>query len=170
MENSSFRNLCLFHTLDGLRDGLSHFSGMSRAAIIYAVRLMIRFMFMIRNIFSMAMNPSSKNSILNPTSGERRHLTYPELFVRGMFNPKRIFNSQGSSLLAEDPTLFFTRCGLLSIIRICVQSAPQNVGLNMRPGFFPMILPLKTLCMQVIPDMFCGTMQRMRFAIILLIK
>lgn len=38
MENSSFRNLCLFHTLDGLRDGLSHFSGMSRAAIIYAVR------------------------------------------------------------------------------------------------------------------------------------
>ncbi|MBW2246797.1 MAG: DNA integrity scanning protein DisA nucleotide-binding domain protein [Deltaproteobacteria bacterium] len=38
MENSSFRHLCLFHTLDGLRDGLSHFSGMSRAAIIYAVR------------------------------------------------------------------------------------------------------------------------------------
>jgi hypothetical protein len=38
MENSSFRHLCLFHTLDGLRDGLSHFSGMSRAAIIYAVK------------------------------------------------------------------------------------------------------------------------------------
>jgi hypothetical protein len=37
MENSSFRNLCLFHTLDGLRGGLSHFSGMSRAAIIFAI-------------------------------------------------------------------------------------------------------------------------------------
>jgi hypothetical protein len=37
MENSYFRNLCLFHTLDGLRDGLSHFSGASRAAVIYAL-------------------------------------------------------------------------------------------------------------------------------------
>jgi hypothetical protein len=38
MDKDSFRNLCLFHTLDGLRDGLSHFSGASRAAVIYAVR------------------------------------------------------------------------------------------------------------------------------------
>jgi len=34
----SFRNLCLFYTLDGLRDGLTHFSGPSRAALIYAVK------------------------------------------------------------------------------------------------------------------------------------
>jgi hypothetical protein len=38
MDKGSSRNLCLFHTLDGLRDGLSHFSGASRAAVIYAVR------------------------------------------------------------------------------------------------------------------------------------
>jgi hypothetical protein len=38
MDKGPFRNLCLFHTLDGLRDGLSHFSGASRAAVIYAVR------------------------------------------------------------------------------------------------------------------------------------
>lgn len=38
MTNISFRNLCLFHTLDGLRDGLSHFSGSSRAALIFAVK------------------------------------------------------------------------------------------------------------------------------------
>ena len=38
MGKDSFRNLYLFHTLDGLRDGLSHFSGASRAAVIYAVR------------------------------------------------------------------------------------------------------------------------------------
>lgn len=38
MTTESFRNLCLFYTLDGLRDGLSHFSGSSRAALIYAVK------------------------------------------------------------------------------------------------------------------------------------
>ncbi len=32
---SSFENICIFHILDGLRDGLSHFSGSSRAALIY---------------------------------------------------------------------------------------------------------------------------------------
>ena len=38
MTPESFRNLCLFHTLDGLRDGLTHFSGSSRAALIYAIK------------------------------------------------------------------------------------------------------------------------------------
>ena len=38
MSTESFRNLCLFYTLDGLRDGLSHFSEPSRAALIYAVK------------------------------------------------------------------------------------------------------------------------------------
>jgi hypothetical protein len=38
MNTESFRNLCLFHTLDGLRDGLTHFSGSSRAALIYAIK------------------------------------------------------------------------------------------------------------------------------------
>ncbi len=38
MTTESFRNLCLFHTLDGLRDGLTHFSGSSRAALIYAIK------------------------------------------------------------------------------------------------------------------------------------
>lgn len=33
---SSFENICIFHILDGLRDGLSHFSGPSRAALIYS--------------------------------------------------------------------------------------------------------------------------------------
>jgi hypothetical protein len=34
----SFKNLCIFHVLDGLRDGLSHFSGPSRAALVYAAK------------------------------------------------------------------------------------------------------------------------------------
>ncbi len=38
MTTESFRNLCLFHTLDGLGDGLTHFSGSSRAAVIYAIK------------------------------------------------------------------------------------------------------------------------------------
>jgi hypothetical protein len=38
MTTESFRNLCLFHTLDGLRDGLTHFSGSSRAALIYVIK------------------------------------------------------------------------------------------------------------------------------------
>lgn len=38
MVKDSIRNQYLFHTLDGLRDGLSHFSGSSRAALIYAVK------------------------------------------------------------------------------------------------------------------------------------
>ncbi|WP_147819565.1 DNA integrity scanning protein DisA nucleotide-binding domain protein [Salidesulfovibrio onnuriiensis] len=33
--NNSFENICVFHILDGLRDGLSHFSDPSRAALIY---------------------------------------------------------------------------------------------------------------------------------------
>ena len=33
---SFFENVCIFHILDGLRDGLSHFSGPSRVALIYA--------------------------------------------------------------------------------------------------------------------------------------
>jgi hypothetical protein len=37
MDNSSTRNLCILHTLDGLQDGLSHFSGPSRAALLFAV-------------------------------------------------------------------------------------------------------------------------------------
>ncbi|MFZ7125186.1 MAG: diadenylate cyclase [Desulfobacterales bacterium] len=32
------RNLCILHTLDGLRDGLSHYSGSSRAALLFAAR------------------------------------------------------------------------------------------------------------------------------------
>ena len=32
----SFKNLCLFDTLDGLQEGLCHFSGPSRVAVIYA--------------------------------------------------------------------------------------------------------------------------------------
>ncbi len=38
MTTESLRNLCLFYTLDGLRDGLTHFSGSSRAALIYAIK------------------------------------------------------------------------------------------------------------------------------------
>ncbi len=37
MSSESFANLCIFHIMDGLRDGLSHFSRTSRAALIYAV-------------------------------------------------------------------------------------------------------------------------------------
>ncbi|MFC1824705.1 DNA integrity scanning protein DisA nucleotide-binding domain protein [Thermodesulfobacteriota bacterium] len=36
MVNASVKNLCLFHVLDGLSEGLSLFSGQSRAAVIYA--------------------------------------------------------------------------------------------------------------------------------------
>ena len=38
MVGDAIRNLCIFHALDGLRDGLSHFSGASRAALLFAVR------------------------------------------------------------------------------------------------------------------------------------
>ncbi|WP_319469864.1 DNA integrity scanning protein DisA nucleotide-binding domain protein [uncultured Pseudodesulfovibrio sp.] len=37
MGETSFENICIFHIMDGLRDGLSHFSHPSRAALIYAV-------------------------------------------------------------------------------------------------------------------------------------
>ena len=36
MSDSAFRSLCVFHILDALRDGLSHFSGPSRVALLYA--------------------------------------------------------------------------------------------------------------------------------------
>jgi hypothetical protein len=36
MLTDSSKNLCLFHILDGLRQGLSSFSGPSRAAVIFA--------------------------------------------------------------------------------------------------------------------------------------
>jgi Probable sensor domain DACND/Probable sensor domain DACNH/DisA bacterial checkpoint controller nucleotide-binding len=38
MLSNSSKNLCLFHILDGLRQGLSSFSGPSRAAVIFAER------------------------------------------------------------------------------------------------------------------------------------
>jgi hypothetical protein len=38
MQKDSVKNLCLYHILDGLTDGLTHFSGPSRAALIYAER------------------------------------------------------------------------------------------------------------------------------------
>ena len=38
MPGTSFENICIFHILDGLRDGLSHYSQPSRAALIYAER------------------------------------------------------------------------------------------------------------------------------------
>ncbi|MBU1001794.1 MAG: DNA integrity scanning protein DisA nucleotide-binding domain protein [Proteobacteria bacterium] len=37
MVDDSYRNLCIFHILDGLRFGLSHYSQPSRTALIYAV-------------------------------------------------------------------------------------------------------------------------------------
>ena len=37
MSEDAYRNHCIYHTLDGLRDGLSLFSQPSRAALIYAV-------------------------------------------------------------------------------------------------------------------------------------
>jgi hypothetical protein len=36
MAETSFENICIFHILDGLRDGLSHYSQPSRAALIYS--------------------------------------------------------------------------------------------------------------------------------------
>jgi len=39
MSEDSYPNMCIFHTLDGLREGLSHFSEPSRVALIYAVRI-----------------------------------------------------------------------------------------------------------------------------------
>ena len=36
MISNSLKNLCLFHILTGLKEGLSHFSGQSRAALIFA--------------------------------------------------------------------------------------------------------------------------------------
>ena len=38
MSCNALQNLCIFNALDGLRDGLSHFSGPSRAALVFAVR------------------------------------------------------------------------------------------------------------------------------------
>ena len=38
MSSESFANLCIFHIMDGLRDGLSHFSQTSRTALLYAVK------------------------------------------------------------------------------------------------------------------------------------
>ncbi|MBG0790577.1 MAG: DNA integrity scanning protein DisA nucleotide-binding domain protein [Desulfovibrionaceae bacterium] len=38
MNEASFESVCIFHILDGLREGLSHFSQQSRAAVIYARR------------------------------------------------------------------------------------------------------------------------------------
>lgn len=35
--DDSYRNLCIFHVLDGLRIGLSHYTKASRAALLYAV-------------------------------------------------------------------------------------------------------------------------------------
>jgi hypothetical protein len=37
MGTESFESICIYHIMDGLRDGLSHFSPPSRAALIYAV-------------------------------------------------------------------------------------------------------------------------------------
>ncbi|WP_338668699.1 DNA integrity scanning protein DisA nucleotide-binding domain protein [Pseudodesulfovibrio methanolicus] len=37
MSQASFENICIFHILDGLREGLSHFSPPSRVAVVYAV-------------------------------------------------------------------------------------------------------------------------------------
>lgn len=37
MDTASFESICIFHIMDGLRLGLSHFSPPSRAALIYAV-------------------------------------------------------------------------------------------------------------------------------------
>ena len=38
MRANSFEDICLFHILDGLRDGLGHFSHPTRVALIYAVK------------------------------------------------------------------------------------------------------------------------------------
>ena len=37
VDNELLRNICIHHVLDGVRDGLSHFSGQSRVALIYAL-------------------------------------------------------------------------------------------------------------------------------------
>ncbi len=37
MPDQAYRNMCIFHILDGLREGLSHYSQKSRAAVVYAV-------------------------------------------------------------------------------------------------------------------------------------
>lgn len=39
MMNTAVKNLCIYHILDGLRIGLSHFSGPSRAALLFAEKL-----------------------------------------------------------------------------------------------------------------------------------
>lgn len=37
MSFNSINSLCIYHLIDGLRDGLSHFSHLSRAAVLYAI-------------------------------------------------------------------------------------------------------------------------------------
>lgn len=36
--SNAYRKLCIYHTLDGLRDGLTHFSGPSRAALLLCLK------------------------------------------------------------------------------------------------------------------------------------
>lgn len=38
MDECTFTHRCIVETLDGLRDGLTHFSGPSRTAVIYSIK------------------------------------------------------------------------------------------------------------------------------------
>lgn len=63
--------------------------------------------------------------------------------------------------MVDAPVLFFTKCGLQSIILIYVLLVLRNGGWNMLPGDFPMILLMKENCTQAFQAVFFVNMQLM---------
>ena len=145
MSEDSYPNMCIFHTLDGLRDGLSHFSEPSRVALIYAVR------------------SGDPIRVYDPQKLLQGH----EPILKELYLDSDELSWQDLFHAVDVRIRFFTRFGLPNTTRTYARQVPPNAGLSMQPGCFHTTLLPTINSAPVLPVTSCENTPPMRCEIIL---
>lgn len=89
MINSAIKNLCIYHILDGLRIGLSHFSGPSRAALLFAEKPDDPMRIYDPQELLRGHEPKLKELYLDSDRWRRLNVDPDELLACGLIDPER---------------------------------------------------------------------------------
>ena len=164
MEISS-QILSIFHIHEGLCDGLSHFSGQSRAALIYAEK---------QGDPPRVYDPQNLlegweailEKIYLRSEAWRRydsHVTQMRLF--GQVFPEKGLDLAGLVSWGGRAKSVSTRCGLPKSTRPCARPAPQRGGWSTLPASWPMTGPMRNGSIRETRPMLSGNMRPTRSGI-----
>ena len=119
MINESLKKLCLFHILDGMSEGLSHYSGPSRAAVIYAEKPDDPMRVYDPQNLLQGHEPRLKELYLESDKWRVEGPDTQDMMLFEQIYPEKTCKWRGLFRTAAGRGRFFTRCGLRNIIPIC---------------------------------------------------